>query len=125
MSSKKVKRKAKHVDEWGWAYAHIPKKQQVSASARHIEVPAKDADWRMHTLQIKYWQIKHGIIQATTEEASADERAVALTCCFFLKKLTSSSNHLYCNVKKCVEWEGLTLHQWYRENIQHFGSSNS
>jgi len=34
VSSKKVKRKAKHVDEWGWAYAHIPKKQQVSASAR-------------------------------------------------------------------------------------------
>jgi len=40
----------------------------------------------MHTLQIKYWQIKHGIIQATTEEASADERAVALICCFFKKK---------------------------------------
>jgi len=39
----------------------------------------------MHTLQIKYWQIKHGIIQATTEEASAAERAVALTCCFLKK----------------------------------------
>jgi hypothetical protein len=39
--------------------------------------------WRMHTLQTNFWQIKHGIIQATTEEASAAERAVVLTCYFF------------------------------------------
>jgi hypothetical protein len=55
-------------------------------------------------MQTKYWQIKHGIIQATTEEASADEHVVVLTCCFFLKKIiTSRSKHMYCNVKKCKQ----------------------
>jgi len=72
----------------------------------------------MHKLQTNYWQIKHSIIQATAEEASAAERAVALTCCFFLKKkiccyflvqptLHSSSNSLLVRaIKNCFLGDG-------------------
>jgi hypothetical protein len=57
-----------------------------------------------HTLRTSYWQVKHGIIEATTEEVSAADRA-ALThslcvCVCFLIIICCSDSLLFRRGKR-------------------------